>query len=320
MSHPVRSTRQLTTLGRTGLTCSVVGLGCGGLSRLGLRQGGTMREAADLVRYALDLGITFIDTAKVYGTEPAVGAALKGRRDGVVVSTKVWPLRPDDRVDGDHISEQIDDSLRVLGLDTIDVLHLHGVMPQDYPRIVEVCLEPMERARREGKIRHLGVSEFWSRDLPHEMLQRALDDDYFDVILVGCNMLNSSARRSVLPKATEKRVGTLLMFAVRRAFADPVLLKSICARLIANGQIAAEWINRGDPLGFLSGSDGDTLTDAAYRYCRHLPGVDVVLTGTSQRAHLRQNIAAIEGPPLPEHDLRRIDAIFGQVDSVTGEA
>jgi L-galactose dehydrogenase len=319
MQDSVQPMRQMTTLGRTGLTCSVVGLGCGGLSRLGLRKGGTMNEAADLVRYALDLGITYIDTAKVYGTEPAVGAALRGRRDGVVVSTKVWPLTSDDRVDADHVTKQIDDSLRVLGLDTIDVLHLHGVTPADYPRIIAGCLASLQRARREGKIRHIGISELWNHDLSHDMLRTALDDDYFDVILVGCNMLNSSARRFVLPAATEKGVATTLMFAVRRAFADPELLRSICTRLVAAGRIGAHDIDLHDPLGFLLGEHCVTLTEAAYRYCRHLPGVNVVLTGTGQRAHLLQNIAAIEGQPLPERDLKKIEAIFGQVDSVTGE-
>ena len=277
-----------------------------------------MREAADLVSYALDLGVSFIDTAKIYGTEPAVGAALKGRRDGVVVSTKVAPLTPDNRVDPDYISTQIEDSLTVLGLDTIDVVHLHGVLPEDYSRVIDGCLAPMQRARRDGKIRHIGVSEFWNQDMSHRMLRTALEDDHFDVILVGCNMLNSSARRLVLPKAQGKGVATLLMFAVRRVFADPQLLKSICSRLVANGQIGADQIDLHDPLGFLLG-DCATLTEAAYRYCRHIPGVNVVLTGTSQRAHLQQNIVAIEGPPLPEHDLRSVEAIFGQVDSVTGE-
>lgn len=310
----------MTTLGRTGLACSVVGLGCGGLSRLGLRKGGTMSEAADLVRYALDLGVTFIDTAKIYGTEPAVGAALQGRRDGVVVSTKIPPLTPDHRVDPGYISEQIDASLKVMGLETIDVLHLHGVMPQDYARVIDGCLAPLQRAKAQGKIRHIGVSEFWSHDLSHRMLQQALPDDFFDVMLVGCNMLNASAQRSVFPMAKAQGVGAVLMFAVRKVFADPPLLRSICSRLIRSGEISAEQIELNDPLGFLLGEHCATLTEAAYRYCRHLDGVNVVLTGTSQRDHLQQNIAAIEKPPLPESDLRRIEAIFGRVASVTGES
>ncbi len=143
--------RQLTTLGRTGLETTIVGLGCGGLSRLGLRKGGSMREACNVVSQALDLGIRFIDTAKIYGTEPAVGMALRGRRDGVVVSTKLTPLTPDGRVDASFVSSQIDDSLSVLGLETIDVMHLHGVTPSDYERVVDGCLPLLQRAQREGR-------------------------------------------------------------------------------------------------------------------------------------------------------------------------
>lgn len=280
-----------------------------------------MREAADIVRYALDLGITFIDTARLYGTEPAVGAALQGRRDGVVVSTKVLPLTPDARVDGNFIRTQIDDSLVTLGLDAIDIVHLHGVTPRDYRRVVDGCLEALQRARSDGKIRHIGITELWNDDLSHDMLQAALDEDHFDAILVGCNMLNSTARRTVLPRAQEQGVATLLMFAVRRAFADQRLLQSICSRLVAGGQIDADLIDLDDPLGFLICDAGAaTMTEAAYRYCRHLQGANVVLTGTSQRDHLRQNIAAIEREPLPRHLLERVDAIFANACLLTGES
>lgn len=297
-----------------------MGLGCGGMSRLGLRKGATLRDAANVVSRALDLGITFIDTAKVYGTEPAIGLALRGRRDGVVVSTKVTPLTPEGRVDPAFVNGQIEDSLKVLGLDTIDVLHLHGSTPENYEYLVQECLPLLQRAQRSGKIRHIGVTEFWNLDLSHSMLDRALDDGHFDVIMVGCNMLNSSAGRSILPKALSNGVATLLMFAVRRAFADPELMKSICERLVASGEISADEVDLRDPFGFLL-RDGvaASLTEAAYRYCRHLPGVNVVLTGTSNPAHLRENVAAIEGPPLPDEYLRKIDALFGRVVSVTGE-
>lgn len=152
------------------------------------------------------------------------------------------------------------------------------------------------------------------------MLDRALDDGGFDVIMVGCNMLNSSARKSVLPKARSKGVATLLMFAVRKCFADPTLLRDICARLIANGEIDAANVDPDDPFGFLV-RDGyaRTLTEAAYRYCRHLAGASIVLTGTSQREHLIENIASIEGLALSEESSRMIDALFGHVGSVTGE-
>ena len=81
---------QTVRLGRTGLDVSVAGLGCGGHSRLGMAKGRDVHHAADIVKYALDLGITLIDTARAYGTEEAVGIGVKGRRDQVVISTKAW--------------------------------------------------------------------------------------------------------------------------------------------------------------------------------------------------------------------------------------
>lgn len=104
-------------------------------------------------------------------------------------------------------------------------------------------------------------------------------------------------------------------------FADQALLKEICARLVVSGEISAESVDLEDPFGFLvrDGREAATLTEAAYRYCRHLAGASVVLTGTSRREHLVENIASIEGPPLSGESLRMIDALFGRVVSVTGE-
>jgi len=89
---------QQVRLGRTNQQVSVVGLGCGGHSRLGLAKGMDNAHAASIVRAALDLGVTFIDTARAYGTEEAVGLGLKGRRDEVFLSTKSSPGRGDEGI------------------------------------------------------------------------------------------------------------------------------------------------------------------------------------------------------------------------------
>ena len=78
-------------LGRTGVQVSAAGLGCGGHSRLGQSYGATAEQSSDLVRLALDLGVTYVDTAQAYGTESIVGAAVSGHRDRVVVSSKASP-------------------------------------------------------------------------------------------------------------------------------------------------------------------------------------------------------------------------------------
>ena len=115
------------------------------------------------------------------------------------------------------------------------------------------------------------------------------------------------------------RIGVLNMFAVRRALSQPARLKELCAELVEKGVIAKNAVDLNDPLGFLLGeTDAATLPEAAYRFCRHEPGVEVVLTGTGNPDHLKENIAAILKPRLPEPALAKFDALFGQLDCLTG--
>ena len=122
-----------TTLGRTGVRVSVTGLGCGGFSRLGISTGGSEAAAVALVRLALDSGINLIDTAAQYGTEGIVGQALRGvKRDSVVVATKaqiVFGARP---VTPARMMEGLEESLRQLGTDYVDVFQMHGIAPAQY--------------------------------------------------------------------------------------------------------------------------------------------------------------------------------------------
>jgi len=107
------------------------------------------------------------------------------------------------------------------------------------------------------------------------------------------------------------------MFAVRRALSQPKALRETLERLIASGQVAADALDLADPLAFLRDAAGSDL-EAAYRFCRHEPGAQVVLTGTGSVEHLKANIAAIQRPPLPAAVAARLAAIFGAVDSVSG--
>jgi len=124
---------EYVTLGRTGLRVSVAGLGCGGFSRLGLGTGKSEGEAVALVRQALDLGVNLLDTAAVYGTEGTVGQAIKSvPRDSVVIATKAWIPRREGRCAAEHAVTSLDNSLRQLGTDYVDIFQLHGVSPAAY--------------------------------------------------------------------------------------------------------------------------------------------------------------------------------------------
>ena len=280
---------QTVRLGRTGLEVSVAGLGCGGHSRLGMARGKDVHHAADMVRRALDLGISYIDTARAYGTEEAVGLGLKGRRDRGGDLDQGWrrSRRWHAMVSAADMARYIDESLAKLATDHIDVFLLHGLTLAQYDHAMAEVMPALRQAEAAGKIRFIAASEQFGGDTGHALLQRALADDPFDVVMVGFNLLNPSARTRVFPATQAHDVGTLIMFAVREALSRPDELKKVVGELIERGEVDAGVVDRGDPLGFLKGAPGaPSVVEAAYRYCRHEPGAHVILTGTGDPAHL----------------------------------
>lgn len=317
---------QTVLLGRTGLRVSVAGLGCGGASRLGKSQGKSFDHSVALIKSALDQGVTFIDTAVVYGTEEIVGEALRGRRDGIVISTKV-PIGAGGHedltnvIDGDALEKGVDGCLTRLGTDVIDILHLHAVAPSQYDHAVEVLLPRMEKLREKGKIRFTGVTERFATDTTHEMAERATSDGFFDVLMLGLNFVNQTALKSVLPKAEAAGQGTLCMFAVRGPLARRETAIELLEKLIKSGEVDPKSFDASDPFGFLTALGvAGTLTEAAYRFCRHAPGMQVTVTGTGDLNHLSQNLASINAGPLPASALRRLREMFGKVTSESGQA
>jgi aryl-alcohol dehydrogenase-like predicted oxidoreductase len=128
--------------------------------------------------------------------------------------------------------------------------------------------------------------------------------------------MNQNARKRLFERTLANKVGTLCMFAVRNIFSKPGLLESTVADLVADGKLPRELATK-EPLGFLVHEGGaSSLIDAAYRFARHEPGIDVVLFGTSSIAHLESNIASILRPPLPAADVQRLYDLFGHLVGV----
>jgi len=107
------------------------------------------------------------------------------------------------------------------------------------------------------------------------------------------------------------------MFVVRNIFSRPELLRTTIRNLVTAGELP-QWLTEGpDPLEFLLHESGaSTIPDAAYRFVRHEPGVDVVLFGTGDPEHLRTNIASLLKPPLPKPDRARLAALLGHLVGV----
>ena len=305
-------------LGRTGLRVTVMGVGCGGPSRAGQSTGKSEAESVAIVREALDAGINFVDTAEAYRTEPIVGRAIQGlERDGIVISTK---KSAGPQITPADLRRSLEASLKRLGTDYVDIYHLHGVILEDYDYLAAEIVPEMLKLRDAGKLRFLGITERWNADPGHAMAQRALQDDVWDVMMIGFNLLNQSARDRVFARTIEKDVGVLVMFAVRKALSRPDRLVEVLDELIARGQIDPSEIDMDDPLGFLVHEGGAVnLPDAAYRFCRDEPGTHVILSGTGNPDHLRANLASFGRPPLPKEDRQRLVSLFGDVDSVTGQ-
>jgi aryl-alcohol dehydrogenase-like predicted oxidoreductase len=148
-------------------------------------------------------------------------------------------------------------------------------------------------------------------------VQRAARDGVWDVAMVAFHMMHQNARSAVFPLTRQYHVGTLMMFAVRNIFSRPERLASTMHELAADGLVPQALADNPDPLGFLVHDGGATsVIDAAYRFVRHEPGVDVVLFGTGDHEHLRRNIASILKPPLPATDRERLAALFGHLVGV----
>jgi aryl-alcohol dehydrogenase-like predicted oxidoreductase len=309
---------EYTTLGRTNLRVSVAGLGTGGFSRLGLKAGKSEDEAARLIHEAVALGVNFIDTAASYGTEGVIGKALKTiPRDQLVIATKAQFHRGNEWMPPEKFVAGLDNSLRKMGTDYVDVFNLHGVELDEYDYAIKRIAPALIEQKAKGKIRHIGLTENPIVDFTNDMLLRAMGDPVWEVFMVGFHMMHQGARRNVFPVTRAKGIGTLLMFAVRSMFADPPRIAREMKALAAKGLVDKSLGENDDPLGFLVHEGGAAnVVEAAYRFVRHEPGVDVVLFGTGDVAHLRTNVASLLKPPLPQADRDKLAKLFGHLTGI----
>jgi aryl-alcohol dehydrogenase-like predicted oxidoreductase len=204
-----------------------------------------------------------------------------------------------------------------MGTDYVDVFNLHAVDPFMYDYARDTLAPALVEQQAKGKIRHIGLTENPILDHSNETLKRAVNDSVWEVFMVGFHMMHQGARTNVFPATRQNGIGTLIMFAVRSIFADPPRVAREMKALAAKG-LVEPWLGAtDDPLGFLVHEAGAAdMIEAAYRFARHEPGVDVVLFGTGDAAHLRSNVASLLKPPLPEADRAKLVALFGHLTGI----
>ena len=314
---------QYRTLGRTNIKVSLISLGSGGHSRIGQSTGQSDERSMEVVKTAINLDMNLIDSSEMYGTESLVGQAVKASgkpRSQLIFSSKAGLYKDDRLKTAAELEKSLDGSLKRLQTDFMDIYHLHAVRPNDYAYAVSELIPAMQRFKQSGKIRYIGITEGFSSDPSHLMLQKAVQDDYWDVMMVGFNLLNQSARKHVLAKTQEKNIGVLDMFAVRKALISSENLHSRLQQLSEQGQLDISQFDLNNPLAdILQASGCDSLTELAYRFCASEPGIHSILSGTGNPQHLIANSQAILKGTLPESIRQKLISLFQSVDSISGD-
>jgi aryl-alcohol dehydrogenase-like predicted oxidoreductase len=309
-------------LGRTGIEVTAMGFGAGGFSRAGLAVG--IDHTAAIIAEALDSGVTLIDTAEAYRTEPGVALGISrssvGRED-IVISTKVLFRTEDGWRTPTEIEAAVHARLEALGTDYLDVVHIHGVRPKDYERVRDESLLGLQRCVAAGTVRSIGITEAFRVDLRHETLVRAIADGVWDVIMVGFNLLNQSARETVLHPAIEADIGVMDMFAVRQALRDMDVLTDHLHAVSADGTLPGTVDVEAELARLAShvSANGSSLPDLAYRFVREEPGISSVLVGTGNPDHLRDNLATFASAPLDPTVLEDLSMVLAGIAALNGE-
>jgi aryl-alcohol dehydrogenase-like predicted oxidoreductase len=290
-------------LGQDGLTVSALGLGCMGMSQsYGSADERDEAESIATIHRSIELGVTFLDTAEVYGpftNEELVGRAVKGRRAQVVIATKFgWQIEGDKRSTGldsrpAHIREAVEGSLRRLGTDYIDLLYQHRVDPE-VP--IEDVVGTMADLVSQGKVRFLGLSE-----AGETTIRRAHATHPIAALQSEYSLWERNLEPRIIPLLRELGIGLVPFSPLGRGF------------LTGTAKRAEEYpeddYRRGDPryqgenfdanmraasaVQQLAVRKGATPGQIALAWLLH-KGEDIVpIPGTKRRRYLEENVASV---------------------------
>jgi L-galactose dehydrogenase len=277
-------------LGRTGVSVSVVSYGTAPLGNMfGVAD---EREALGCVGRALEAGITFIDTSPYYGeglAEERLGRALKGVRDQVLVGTKAGRYGLD-RFDFSpaRIRASVEESLRRLGTDHVDILQLHDVEFVDLDEVFADSYLELARLRGEGKCRFIGMSGY-----PIATLRRAIEETDLDVVLsyAHSTLLHSCLQRDLLPLAHARGVGVINAAAVALGLLTPG-----GSKIGIDHPADAEIREAARRVVALCQARGVDVSFLANQYAIQRSQCPTTVVGTARPAHLDAAVAAATTP------------------------
>jgi aryl-alcohol dehydrogenase-like predicted oxidoreductase len=219
-----------------------------------------------------------------------------------------------------EVGPAVEESLRRLQMDYVDVMLMAVAdLPEYVETVIEDLIPELVRLKEQGKIRFIGSSEQTRSDGAHCWLQRVLSTELVDVAMVGHNMINQSAQRTVFPICIEKEIGVLNVFTVRNLYWNLKRLQEVIADLKQRGALADDAVDDENPLGWLL-EDGEcgSLVEAAYRYAAYTKGVTAVMCGTIDVQELKEDVEMIQKGPLSADKIERLRRTFGHIAEPIG--
>ena len=316
---------EYTQLGRTGLTVSRAGFGGGGIGQV---WGPTdEKKAIAAVHRALELGVTFFDVAPSYGdgkAEEALGKALEGRAESVVIATKVR-LRAED-MDDVHgaVRRSVDASLSRLRRDAVDVLHVHNRFTEHRGEVLDSLsgndvlgpvLEAYRGVQRAGKTRFIGLS---AMDHHVPTMRRILGSGEYDTVLAYYNLLNWTAQESpptgadlfdngqIIPLAKSLDMGVIGI----RSHAAGALTDALDRPPRPNDALMEKDLASARKLGFLVQGPIRTLAQAAMVFSLMNPNIHTTVPGVKNRAEAEEIAGCMDLGPIPPDHLDRLRELY----------
>ncbi len=299
---------QTRQLGRSGVRVSVIGIGTN-------RFGKKVDQAGvnTIIDTALDLGVNFIDTADVYGTgqsEELLGVALGGKRDRVVLATKVYMEMgdgPNDRgASRYHIMNGLEDSLRRLQTDHIDLYQIHR-WDADTP--IEETMRTLDDLVSAGKVRYIGASAFAAWQLTKANLLAEFHHwEPFVTIQSHYNMLERHLEHEVIPYCAEHGVGVIPYFPLAGGFLTGKYREGQPAPAGSRGEDNARVQGYMTPQNYAilenliawAEARDHIMVDLAQAWLLAQPAMASVISGVTRVEQLQQNVKAAEWSLTPE--------------------
>ena len=318
---------QYNSLGRTGLNVSRVGFGGGGIGQV---WGATTRdEAVRAVHRALDLGINYFDVAPAYGNgkaEEALGIALEGRSEEVIIGTKV-------RVPGDDLANataavqrSMETSLRLLKRDSVDILHVHNRFTEnrgDVPNslsaddVMGPVLEAYQAVQQAGKTRFIGLSAM-DHDVP--TLNKIMDTGDWDTMLAYYNLLNQTAQSPPPPGVNLFDNGQNILLAKKhdmgvigiRSHAAGALTSGVDRPVPPDNELLRQDVASAAQLGFLLDGNIKNLSQAATVYCLMNEDIHTTVPGVKNVAETEEMAGCIDLTPFSPAQMARLGELYNK--------